>query len=116
MSQIVTVNAAAETLFEILDELPVPQKEVARATGIPTAHLSGLKKGQRRFTPEHDLRLSRYFKQSEGFWLRLQLQADLRKAKANNPNIFNEVAPASDAFLVAEEHAAYGSSARGARE
>lgn len=66
-----TVNAAAETLREILEQIPVSQKEVAESTGIPSAHLSGLKNGSRRFTPEYDLRLSRYFSQSEGFWLRL---------------------------------------------
>ncbi|MEM0966129.1 MAG: HigA family addiction module antitoxin [Verrucomicrobiota bacterium] len=86
-----TVNAAAATLDEILSELPVSQKEVAEATGIPTAHLSMLKAGNRRFTPEYDLRLSRYFRQSEGFWLRLQMRADIRKAKAEKPGITKEV-------------------------
>jgi len=93
MKTIHTVNAAAETLREILEQIPLAQKEVAAATGIPTAHLSGLKNGTRRFTPEYDLRLSRYFRQSEGFWLRLQLRADLRRAKAEKPAIKKEVKP-----------------------
>jgi len=94
MNTIDTVNAAAETLREILEQIPVAQKEVAAATGIPSAHLSGLKTGSRRFTPEYDLRLSRYFRQSEGFWLRLQLRADLRRVKAEKPTIRREVKPA----------------------
>ena len=88
-----TVNAAAETLKEIVEELTVTQKEIAAATGIPTAHLSGLKSGTRRFTPEHDLRLGRYFGQSEGFWLRLQTRADLRRAKAESPDLKKQVKP-----------------------
>lgn len=94
MNTIHTINAAAETLREILEQISVTQKEVADSTGIPSAHLSGLKNGNRRFTPEYDLRLSRYFRQSEGFWLRLQLRADLRRAKAEKPAIKKEVQPA----------------------
>jgi plasmid maintenance system antidote protein VapI len=41
-----------------------------------------MKTGTRRVTPEYDLRLSRYFGTSEGFWLRLQLAADLRRVRA----------------------------------
>lgn len=93
MSHPRTVNAAAETLRQIIEEIPASQKDIAQATGIPTAHLSGLKKGNRRFTPEYDLRLSRCFKQSPGFWLRLQNRSDLRKAISKRPEIYKEVKP-----------------------
>lgn len=99
-----TVNAAAETLRQIIDEIPASQKDIAEATGIPTAHLSGLKNGTRRFTPEYDLRLSRCFKQSEGFWLRLQNRADLRKAKSERPNLKKEVKPLKERQLVSACH------------
>ena len=78
------INSAAETLKEILNQIAIPQKTVATNTGIPSPHLSGLKKGTRRFTPIHDLKLSHYFGQSEGFWLRLQIRADIRKTKQKN--------------------------------
>jgi|TARA_B110000967_G_scaffold195912_1_gene225926 addiction module HigA family antidote len=99
MKNVNTVNAAAVTLREILEQIPVSQKTIAENTGIPSAHLSGLKNGTRRFTPEYDLRLSRCFKQSEGFWLRLQLRADLRKAKAAQPDIKTQVTPLKKAEL-----------------
>ena len=88
-----TINAAAETLRQIIEEIPASQKDIAQATGIPTAHLSGLKNGTRRFTPEYDIRLSRCFKQSSGFWLRLQNRADLRKAINGHPELEKEVKP-----------------------
>jgi antitoxin HigA-1 len=78
------INAFAETLRETLEEIPVSQIEVARATGIPAPHLSGMKNGTRRVTPEYDLRLSRYFQTSPGFWLRLQLASDIRRAQSAN--------------------------------
>jgi addiction module HigA family antidote len=78
------INSFAETLKEILEELSITQKEVALATGISPSHLTEMKQGKRRVTPENDLRLSRYFSTTEGFWLRLQTNSDLRKARAES--------------------------------
>lgn len=72
-------NFFAVTLEETLDEWPSTMTGVARATGIPLPHLSGMKKGKRRCTPEYDLRLSRYFGTSRGYWMRLQLTYDMEK-------------------------------------
>jgi len=66
-------NAFAETLRDTLDEWPSTQKDIAAATGILASHLSEMKSGRRRCTPEYDLRLSRFFGMEEGFWMRLQL-------------------------------------------
>ena len=83
------INAFAETLKETLEEISVSQVEVARATGIPAPHLSGMKNGTRRVTPEYDLRLSRYFRTSPGFWLRLQLTSDIRRAQSEKAKEIN---------------------------
>ncbi len=70
-------NFFAATLEETLDEWPATMTQVAMATGIPLPHLSGMKTGKRRCTPEYDLRLSRYFGTSRGYWMRLQLAYDM---------------------------------------
>jgi len=70
-------NFFAATLGETLDEWPATMTEVAKATGIPLPHLSGMKSGKRRCTPEYDLRLGRYFGTSPGYWMRLQLAYDM---------------------------------------
>jgi addiction module HigA family antidote len=67
------------TLQETLEEWPTTMTEVARVTGIPLPHLSAMKNGKRRCTPEYDLRLSRYFDTSHGYWMRLQLSYDMEK-------------------------------------
>ncbi len=88
-------NYAAEVLRETLEDLESPQAEVARATGIPAPHLSEMKKGRRRFTPEADLRLSRYFGITPGYFLRLQLRFDLETAKEDlGARVAKEVIPA----------------------
>ena len=43
----------AETLPETLDEWDLWQAEVSRMTGIPSPHLTDMKKGRRRCTPEN---------------------------------------------------------------
>lgn len=88
------VNFFAETLSETLNEWDVPQAEVSRMTGIPSPHFTDMKKGRRRCTPEYDLRLSRYFGTSPGFWLRLQLDYELMRAeRESGEKIQREVTP-----------------------
>ncbi len=64
-----------------MEEWPASQKEISEATGIPVARLSEMKTGKRRCTPEHDLRLSRYFSMEPGFWMRLQLNYEMQRAR-----------------------------------
>ena len=88
------MNLFAETLRETLDEWDAPQAQVARSTGIPSPHLTEMKKGRRRCTPEYDLRLSRYFGTSPGLWLRLQLDYELMRAeRESGERICQEVQP-----------------------
>jgi addiction module HigA family antidote len=92
--QLPLVNFFAETLRKTLEEWETSQAEVSRMTGIPSPHLTDMKKSKRRCTPEYDLRLSRYFGTSPGFWLRLQLDFELmRAARENGERIEREVQP-----------------------
>ena len=85
-------NFFAATLAETLDEWPATMTEVAKATGIPLPHLSGMKSGTRRCTPEYDLRLGRYFGTSQGYWMRLQLAYDMdRIERLKGPEIKRSV-------------------------
>jgi len=89
-------NAFAETLRDTLDEWPSTQKEIAAATGIHASHLSEMKAGRRRCTPEYDLRLSRFFGMEEGFWMRLQLHYEMQRARLElGERIRAEVEPAA---------------------
>jgi addiction module HigA family antidote len=89
-------NAFAETLRETLDEWPSTQKDIAQATGILASHLSEMKSGRRRCTPEYDLRLSRFFGMEEGFWMRLQLHYEMQRVRLElGKRIEMEVQPAA---------------------
>ena len=89
-------NAFAETLRETLDEWPATQKDIAAATGILASHLSEMKSGRRRCTPEYDLRLSRFFAMEEGLWMRLQLHYEMQRTRLElGARIDAEVKPAA---------------------
>ena len=89
------LNYFAETLRETLDEWHESQIAISAATGIPPSHLSQMKMGRRRCTPEYDLRLSRYFGIEAGYWLRLQLSYELQRAERENRQAITRIRPAS---------------------
>ncbi len=89
------LNYFAETLRETLDEWHEPQTEISRATGVPPTHLSQMKAGKRRCTPEYDLRLSRYFGIEAGYWMRLQLSYELQLAERENREAIRRIRKAS---------------------
>lgn len=86
-------NFCAVTLEETLEEWPTNMTKVAEATGIPLPHLSGMKSGNRRCTPEYDLRLSRYFGTSQGFWMRLQLSYEMEKTRRQKGSAIEREVP-----------------------
>ncbi len=89
-------NAFAETLRETLKQWPASQKDIAAATCIPAAYPSEMKSGKRRCTPEFDLRLSRFFTMTPGFWMRLQLNYEMQRASQKlGERITAEVQPAA---------------------
>jgi|694.fasta_scaffold18607_7 addiction module HigA family antidote len=96
MKTLTLPNAFAETLRETIEEWPSSQKEIAEATGILASHLSEMKSGKRRCTPEYDLRLSRFFNMEPGFWMRLQLHYEMQRTRLEiGDKIESEVHPAA---------------------
>lgn len=81
---------------EFLDEMNLSQYRLAVDTGIPHSRVTAIIKGRRAITPDTALRLARYFGTSAEFWLGLQKEYDLRKAREEfGATIDREVAPLS---------------------
>jgi addiction module HigA family antidote len=79
---------------EFLNEMNLTQYRLAVDTGIPHSRVTAIIKGNRSVTPDTALRLARYFGNSAEFWLGLQKEYDLRKARAElGAAIEEEVAP-----------------------
>jgi len=66
---------------EFLKPFGLSQNALARAIRVPPRRINEIVLGQRAITADTDLRLARYFGMSEGFFLGLQTDYDLRMKK-----------------------------------
>jgi addiction module HigA family antidote len=57
------------------------QNALARAIGVPPRRINEIVLGRRAITADTDLRLARYFRMSEGFFLNLQASYELMERK-----------------------------------
>lgn len=78
---------------EFLEELSMSQNKLAQAINVPSNRIHAIIRGTRKVTADTDLRLSRFFRLSEGYWLRLQNLYDIEEAKRNNSESLKEIIP-----------------------
>ena len=67
---------------EFLTPLRMTNHRLAKEIRVPALRIGEIIAGRRAITADTDLRLCRFFGLSEGWWLRLQIDHDIRKAKA----------------------------------
>ena len=71
-----------ETLLEeFLRPMDLSQTKLAQAIGVSPRRINEIVLGKRAITADTDLRLARYFKLSEGFFLGLQTEYELMERK-----------------------------------
>jgi len=68
-------------LAEFLEPMNLSQTKLAKAIGVPPRRINEIVLGKRAITADTDLRLARYFKMSEGFFLGLQSDYELMERK-----------------------------------
>ena len=79
---------------EFLVPMNITQYRLARDLRIPHSRVTGIIHGRRAISPDNALRLSRYFGTSAEFWIGLQKEYDLRKArKESGAEIESQVVP-----------------------
>lgn len=66
---------------EFMEPLGMDIPALADAIAVEPARLQDLINGSKRIDGELDLRLARYFRMSEGFFMGLQIDCELRTAK-----------------------------------
>ena len=66
---------------EFLEPLGMDASALASAIDLPTSRIEGVLDGSVPMDAELDLRLARYFRMSEGFFLGLQIDHELLEAK-----------------------------------
>jgi len=78
---------------EFLMPLNISQNALAKAISVPPNRIHAIVKGTRHITADTDLRLSRFFGLSDGYWLRLQNMYDLMEAKRKLSTIVECIQP-----------------------
>ena len=68
-------------LEDFLRPMALSQNALANAIDVPPRRINEIVLGKRAVTADTDLRLARYFKMSEGFFLGLQTDYDLMERK-----------------------------------
>jgi addiction module HigA family antidote len=65
---------------EFLQPMGLSQRELAEGIRVPYQRVNELVNGRRGITPSTALRLARFFGNTPGFWMNLQLRWDLYEA------------------------------------
>ena len=85
-------------LADLLDDMQLSANALALSLRVPPSRLSAILKRERSITPDTALRLARYFGNTAGFWMNLQVLHDLAVAEQELAGrIEREVIPASAA-------------------
>ena len=66
---------------EFLAEIGMSQNQLGHAIGVPGNRIHAIVNGTRDITADTDLRLCKFFRLSEGYWLRLQNAHDTLAAR-----------------------------------
>lgn len=78
-------------LEDFLRPLGLTQTELAEAIRVPFQRVNEIVSGKRGLTPSTALRLSRYFGNSPGFWLNLQMRCDLQTAEKSETEVLKKI-------------------------
>jgi antitoxin HigA-1 len=85
-----------ETLREeFLLPMEITQHQVADAIHVPFQRINELVNGKRGVTPSTSLRLAKFFRVPEDFWMNLQVRWDLYRVKKKEQDILNKIKPAN---------------------
>lgn len=78
---------------EFLDPLNISQNALALAIGTPSNRINAIVRGQRGITADTDLRLTKYFGLSKGYFLRLQTNLELLEQSRKIEKELNKIIP-----------------------
>lgn len=82
MTEYIELPTIGEILKEeFMETYGLSQNALARAIFVPPNRIHQILRGIRRITADTDLRLTKFFGLSEGYFLRMQENIELRQAK-----------------------------------
>jgi addiction module HigA family antidote len=86
-------HAGELLVSEFMEPLGMDTTDLAEAISVDPARLQNMIDGTKRIDGELDLRLARYFRMSEGFFMGLQIDCELRTAKRELNGELDRITP-----------------------
>jgi addiction module HigA family antidote len=80
-------------LEEFLTPMGLTQRDLASGIHVPYQRVNEIINGRRGITPSTALRLAKFFGNSEGFWMNLQLRWDLFQARRSEARELSRITP-----------------------
>lgn len=81
MRRLKPITPGALLRDEFLTPMGITKYRVAKEIGVPAQRIGEIVAGRRAITADTDLRLSRFFGLSKGYWLRAQAAHDMEVAE-----------------------------------
>jgi addiction module HigA family antidote len=78
-------------LEEFLRPMNLTQRDLAEGILVPYQRVNEIVNGKRGITPSTALRLAKFFGNSPGFWMNLQLRWDLYHARESESNDLKKI-------------------------
>ena len=78
---------------EFLEPLEITQNALAKAIKVPPNRINAIVRGQRGITADTDLRLTKYFGLSKGYFLRLQSNLELLQEGQKIESVLSNIIP-----------------------
>jgi addiction module HigA family antidote len=86
-------------LEEFLKPMNLTQRDLAEGIRVPYQRVNEIINRKRGITPSTALRLAKYFGNTEGFWMNLQLRWDLYQAKESEARELAKIDPVHAQFV-----------------
>lgn len=83
----------SDILEEYLEDTGLSQNGLARELGVPPTRINQIMLNKRSITADTDLRLCKFFNKTDGFFLRLQDNLELRKTKQKIEKELDAIVP-----------------------
>jgi addiction module HigA family antidote len=93
MKKLKPITPGEILLEEFLKPMGLSQYRLAKEIGVPPQRIGEIVAGKRAITADTDLRLSKFFGLSNGYWLRAQAAYDTEVAEGQLESVLKKIRP-----------------------
>jgi addiction module HigA family antidote len=99
MNSLENINiSAVDILCKYLAEIGISQNALAKNLGVPATRIHEIIRGRRKITPDTDLRLCKFFGHTDGYFLRLQDNIEVKATKQKIQKELENIVPYSQKY------------------